>query len=238
MPPIMPTKFSLVQEIQLGNCAYKPPCLLFADNNRYYIKEGGQTVGVIEEKSEKMCRVILPAPQRAGTFTIKFNGLEYTAQKCYRLGSHDSCQCLCCDRHRPDVIVRQGERVVGSVMLPCCPQFICKMALTCFRGEAREEQDMFCKLSKCAINCHCMYGRQFGFCCDCARYMVFNVDGEGNGYLNKEHNGLINECVTVADKYNFEFPSSRPDDMAIYLSAIVFADMLWYEDNYCGSGKI
>jgi len=73
--------------------------------------------------------------------------------------------------------------------------------------------------------------------CDCARYMVFNVDGQGNGYLNKQHFGVINECITCADKYNFEFPSSRPDDMATYLAAIVFVDMLWYEDNYCGTSS-
>ena len=64
--------------------------------------------------------------------------------------------------------------------------------------------------------------------------MVFNVTGDGDGYLNKQHHGVINECITNADRYNFEFPSSRPDDMAIYLASIVFADMLWYEENYCG----
>jgi len=85
---IMPTKFSLEQEVQLGNCAYTPPCLIFAENNRYYIKEGGQTVGTIEEESDKMCRVIMTAETRASVFSIKFNGLEYTAQKSYRLGSH------------------------------------------------------------------------------------------------------------------------------------------------------
>ena len=70
---------------------------------------------------------------------------------------------------------------------------------------------------------------------DCAKYQVFNIVGEGNAYLDKQHNGVINECLTCADKYNFEFPSSRPDDMAVYLAAIVFTDMLFYEDNWCGS---
>lgn len=232
---IIPTKFSLEQEIQLGNVAYQPPCLIFGENNRYYIKEGTQTVGIIEEKSEKMCRIILPARQRSAVFTIKFNGLEYTAEKDYRLGSHNACSCLCCARFRPDVIVRQGDRVVGSVVLPCCPAYCLKMSLDLFRGDTREEQDKFCHISKCEINCHHMTGRAFGCCCDCSKFMVFNVTGEGDGYLNKQHHGVINECATNADRYNFEFPSSRPDDMAIYLSAIVFADMLWYEENYCGS---
>ena len=53
--------------------------------------------------------------------------------------------------------------------------------------------------------------------------------------MNKEHNGCINECITNADKYNFEFPSSNPDDMAVYLAGLVFLDMLWYENNYCGT---
>jgi hypothetical protein len=229
---VMPTKFSLEQDIQLGNCAYVPPCLLFGENNRYFIKEGTQTVGIIEEESEKMCRIILPARQRAGVFSIKFNGLEYTAQKQYRCATNDSCSWLCCKR--PDIIVRQGDRVVGSVELPCCPAFCFKMELKMYRGEARTPQDNFCNLSKCQLNCHCLTGRTLGCCCDCARFMVFNVTGEGDGYLNKQHHGVINECITNADKYNFEFPSSRPDDMAIYLSSIVFADMLWYEDNYCG----
>lgn len=109
------------------------------------------------------------------------------------------------------------------------------MDLKLYRGENREAQDLFCNINKSKVTCHCISGRLAGQCCDCAKYQVFGVEAEGNGYLDKEHNGVINECLTNADRYNFEFPSSRPDDMAIYLAAIVFADMLWYEDNYCGS---
>jgi hypothetical protein len=233
---LMKTKFSIEQEVLLGNCYGMPPCLLFAENNRYYIKEGDQTVGVIEEKCETMCRIIMPATTRSSVFSIKFNGLEYTAEKKYRLASHACCTWLCCQR--PDIIVRQGDRVVGSVVLPCLQAQCAKMCLDLYKGETREPADVLCRIQKCMLNCHCLYGRTYGFCCDCARYMVFDVTG-GSGYLDKQHFGVINECLTSADKYNFEFPSSKPDDMATYLSAIVFADMLWYEGNYCGmSSKI
>lgn len=48
----------------------------------------------------------------------------------------------------------------------------------------------------------------------------------------------MNECFTMADKYNFDFGSEDDDEKAIFLSAIQFADMLFFESNYMGSGSI
>jgi len=42
----------------------------------------------------------------------------------------------------------------------------------------------------------------------------------GSGHLQKEYFGLVNECFTMADKYNFDFPSENDDEKAIYLAAI------------------
>ena len=169
----MATKFSLEQEITLGNVASIPPCLIFAENNRYYIKEGDQTVGLIEEDCPTMCRIILPASQRSSVFNIKFNGLHYTATKTYRLASHGCLGWLCCQR--PDIIVRQADRVVGSIELPCLKAHCGRMALDLYKGETREATDLLCRIEKCKLNCHCISGRTCGYCCDCARYMVFDV---------------------------------------------------------------
>ena len=68
------------------------------------------------------------------------------------------------------------------------------------------------------------------------------LDKSGNAVsgavLQKEYNGLFNECFTMADKYNIAFPSSDSDEKAIFLAAVQFLDMLSFEMNYCGGGTI
>jgi hypothetical protein len=68
--------------------------------------------------------------------------------------------------------------------------------------------------------------------------MVFDVKPAGPGYLEKEYFGLANECFTHADKYNLDFPTSDPDEQAVYLAAVHFIDLLWFENNYLGTGSI
>jgi hypothetical protein len=51
--------------------------------------------------------------------------------------------------------------------------------------------------------------------------------------------GCVNECFTMAEKYNFNLPSPCNDDYnAIFLAAIQFIDMMFFENNYWGLGTI
>ena len=42
----------------------------------------------------------------------------------------------------------------------------------------------------------------------------------------------------MADKYNFDMPSPNADDNAIFMAAIQFIDMLYFENNFCGLGTV
>jgi hypothetical protein len=67
------------------------------------------------------------------------------------------------------------------------------------------------------------------------------VKGRSNEFLNyfaKEYNGCCNEAFTMADKYNFEMPSNNDDENAIFLAAMQFIDMMYFEENYCGFGGV
>ena len=50
--------------------------------------------------------------------------------------------------------------------------------------------------------------------------------------IQKEHFGVVNECFTMADKYNVNFPSEDDDDKAVMMAACQFMDMLYFEQNY------
>ena len=56
--------------------------------------------------------------------------------------------------------------------------------------------------------------------------------------FQKEHFGFTNECFTMADKYNFDLPSKEDDENAIFLAAVQFIDMLYFENNYMGAGCV
>lgn len=69
--------------------------------------------------------------------------------------------------------------------------------------------------------------------------MEFKIKDKNGYYVNyfcKEHNGCGNEMCTMADKYNFEFPSQNDDENAIFLASAFFIDILLFENNFCGSG--
>jgi hypothetical protein len=49
------------------------------------------------------------------------------------------------------------------------------------------------------------------------------LDSKGaatKGKIQKQYNGLVNECFNMADKYGFEYPSDNDDDKALFLAAI------------------
>jgi hypothetical protein len=41
-------------------------------------------------------------------------------------------------------------------------------------------------------------------------FVVKNKKGKFKNYFCKEYNGCMNECFTMADKYNFDLPSKKP----------------------------
>jgi hypothetical protein len=206
------------------------------ENNKYFIKEDGHQVGSITEDCECICRTLIPAQQRAAKNIINFNGQEYTTFKEFRLAY--ACNMLC--SHRPDVVIQRGSVTIGTIEMPCCPTNFCKMQVNCYRGDNRTEADLLWKIKKCTYNCHTCFGKTWGCCTDCAGYMNFEIEGDQkvNGQLVKAHFGLFNECSTLADKYLFDFPTVNDDEKAIFLAAIYFIDLLWFENNYNGSGGI
>lgn len=136
------------------------------------------------------------------------------------------------------MIVERNGKVVGSVEMPCCPSYVCKLEVKCYRGDKRDDSSEFATISKCACNCHMMYGKACGCCFGPAQTMVFNVTPSGPGYLDKEHFGLVNECCNMADKYNLDYPTNDADEQAVYLAAVHFIDLLYFENNYYGQGGI
>jgi hypothetical protein len=143
------------------------------ENNRYAIKEDGHQVGSIIEDSECMCRTCVPAMQRSAKNTIHFNNQVYETFKEYRLAY--CCTFLC--SHRPDVIVQRNGATIGTIEMPCCPSFLAKMEINCYKGDLRTEADLLWTIKKCKINCHALFGKQCGGCTDCAGYMSFDING-------------------------------------------------------------
>jgi hypothetical protein len=206
------------------------------ENNKYAIKEDGHQVGSIVEDSECMCRTLVPAKQRSAKNTIHFNNQYYETFKEYRLAY--CCEALC--SHRPDVIIQRNGATIGTIEMPCCAKYIHKMEINCYKGDMRTPADLLWNIKKCKINCHAIFGKMWGGCTDCAGYMSFDIAGQQKvqGALIKAHFGGFNECFTMADKYIFEFPTVDDDEKAIFLAAIYFIDLLYFENNYNGSGGI
>ena len=173
---------------------------------------------------------------RTSVNTITFNGLEYTAVKEFRCAYLLPFSWFCCCR--PDITVLKGGKIIGTVEMPCYPEFVCKLEVNCYKGESRDEASKLWTLKKCICNCHTMFGKQCGCCADCAKYMDIEISpgaaGQNaiHGKLQKEHFGCVNECYTMADKYNFDCPSQNPDENAIFIAAVQFIDMLYFENNY------
>jgi hypothetical protein len=231
-------RYSVEQEVSLANCHCAPGQALscLQENNQYYIKEDGHQVGSIREDCECICRTCIPAQARSAKNIITFNNQEYVTYKEFRLGY--ACKGL--HTHRPDVIVQRNGATIGTIEMPLCPNACHKMQVNCYRGDGRTPADLLWTISKCAINCHTCCGKLFGGCTDCAGYMSFEVSGaqKVQGALVKAYFGLFNECSTLADKYLFEFPTVNDDEKAVYLAAIYFIDLLWFENNYNGGGGI
>ena len=165
-----------------------------------------------------MCRTCMPARYRSYKTEIKFPGGEYRAEKGFKLGY--ACSVLWCHEHRPDVTVWKGNTLIGSVELPCCPELLCKLQVDCYKGEARDESTKLYTIKKCCCNCHVLFGKICGCCVESASELEFEIHGNGSGHLEKKHNGVVNECCNMADKYKFEYPTGNADEQAIFLAAI------------------
>ena len=125
--------------------------------------------------------------------------------------------------------------------MPCCPFVLCRFELNVFEGPSKDPAALLWKMQACQMNCHTCCGKQYGCCCDVAKRMnidIFDKHDRKIGNFEKEYFGLVNECFNHADKYNFDYPSTKPEHMAIFLSAIAFIDMLYFENNYCGAGGV
>ena len=112
------------------------------------------------------------------------------------------------------------------------PMLCCKFQVDCYKGGDNSGQLLW-NIKKCCCNCHTLFGMTCYCICPAARKMKFEMkDGSGSdkGKLKKVWNGWYNEWCTAADKYKFKFPSESDDEKAIFLAAVQFIDMLYFEN--------
>ena len=206
---LLSTAYTIEQEVQCGDCILPPPCSFLTKDNIYIIKAGNEEKGRIEEENTSgCCRICCPARVRPSVNKISFEGESFEATKEFRLGSLITF--LCCPGYRPDMVVKKNGQTIGSLVMPCCPTFLCKLQLECYKGEGREEQDLIWILKRCLCNCHVILGKACGCCLGAAATMKVEVTdryGSAIGAIEKAHCGATNECFTMADKYNFDFPN-------------------------------
>lgn len=234
------TEYTVEQTVQFGDCLLPPPIAVLTRDNEYKIKEKDSEKGELKEDSSFLCRVCCTPGFRTSKNKIKINGNEYESHKEFRLGYCISI--LPCMNFRPDVIVKKGGKTVGSVVIPCYDPLCCKLAWDVYKGENRESGDLLCKIRKCICNCHMMFGKLCGLCCDSTKRLEFEIsDKDGKPVNNiriiKEYNGLVNECFTMADKYTVLAPGDD-DTQALLFAAVQFIDMTAFEMNYWGAGTI
>jgi hypothetical protein len=225
------------QDIHWGDCVCSPPCAVFTENTKYNIKENGSQSGSIEEESSFICRMCIPAGARTMKSKIKCDAGEFNTLKNFKLGY--GCTCCCPLEHRPEVKVMKGESVIGHVIQPCCPQWLCQIALDLYKGEHIEAEKKMFQIKKCCCNCHMLFGKMCGCCVDMCDSLEFGVhDEKGPSVkLYKKYFGFINECCNMADKYLAKCPSDG-NEKAIFLSAIHFIDLMFFENNYYCCGGI
>jgi hypothetical protein len=56
--------------------------------------------------------------------------------------------------------------------------------------------------------------------------------------LYKVYHHFLNECCSMADRYCLKWPNGGADEKAIFLAAIHFIDLFFFENNYFSSGGI
>ena len=237
-------RYTAEQVFNCCNCYSAPPCGLAIANNMYNVKEKetGKPVGIMAEDSSCCCRCLCPASARTsnGVISLNSSSQQYNAIKEFRC-AYCFPMLPCC---RPDVIIHKGGQIIGSVEMPCCPGLLCKYEVRCYRNDGRSDDNLLWTINKCVCNCHTICGKNCGCCMDACKYMDFSITPGKAGFqsisgsLQKEHFGCYNECFTMADKYNFDLPSQNDDENAIFLAAIQFIDMLWFENNHSGMGGI
>ena len=130
---------------------------------------------------------------------------------------------------------------IGYIQIPWGPAECCNtLKVDCFKGKDEVCPRLYSFLAS-SSHPHIRAGKDCGCCCECAKFMEFKIKDSKGYYVNyfcKEYNGYCNEKCTMADKYNFEFPSKDDDENAIFLAAAYFIDMMYFEFNYWGNGSI
>jgi len=114
------------------------------------------------------------------------------------------------------------------------------MELDLYKGEGREEGHKLWKIKKCCCNCHSLFGKVCGCCIAGAALLTFDITAtQGSApELYKQYNGFINECCNMADKYLINWQSAGDDEKAIFMNAVHFIDLMWFENNYGAMGGI
>ena len=147
--------------------------------------------------------------------------------------------CCCC---RPDAYVNKNGVTIGYIHFPCAPVACCgQLKLDVYKGRDKNPTNRAYSFIAPLAHCHCQCGKSLGCCCDICKTMEFKIKDKNGYFVNyfaKEYNGCSNECCTMADKYNFEFPSQDDDENALFLAAAYFIDTAFFECNYCGYGTI
>ena len=165
-------------------------------------------------------------------------GTMYTAKRDWAWAA---C-CPACPCWMPEVKVFDGSgKLIGVVKQECPTVYMCLYMVCMFKADSEGKLSLFKIFKRCAINCHSCCSV---LCCGSAgKELNFDVGKYAKGMkwekhegetFKKVHSGCWRECCTGADNYEMTLPADN-GEAALYLSALQFADMLFFENPF-GTG--
>ena len=115
----------------------------------------------------------------------------------------------------------------------------CKIEVSIHKGHDKPTpENLHTTIKKCFVNGHnCCSTQTCGLLFGELPFEVLDKHGAPNSEvrLTKVHAGGFNECCTAADNYRFK-PPQDGDEAALFIAAIQFIDMLFYENPWSCNG--
>ena len=139
----------------------------------------------------------------------------------------------------PHVKVKKNGNIIGTVTQDCSPSYLCKEQVSIHKGgDAATPENKIMTIKKCFINCHNCCATPS--CGSCGKELHFEILDKGGQVktdvsITKVHAGCCMECFSAGDMYKFK-PPHDADEAALFIAAVQFIDMLYYENPWSCSG--